>query len=302
MHAEAPEGHGMADLAFLHVDVFTQTPFEGNPLAVFTDARGLDTPTMQRIAREMNLSETTFVFPATRPDAVAKIRIFTPGAEMMFAGHPTIGTTFVLQRTGAIAPGAGTIVLEEGIGPVAVRIDDVQPFMAWLTTPPVSFGEPILDRAGVAAALSLDERALRDDAPVRIATAGNPFLYVALRSELFVDAASLDARAIRAIAGPDATSGVYVFATRDGGAYSRMFAPEHGIIEDPATGSATGPLAAYMLEHGLLDTDAGEFVAEQGTLMGRRSILRVRVGGTPAARTIEVGGSAVALIEGVLRV
>lgn len=291
----------MREYHFHHVDVFTQTPFEGNPLAVFTDGRGLETATMQRIAREMNLSESTFVFPPTQPDSAALLRIFTPAAELAFAGHPTIGTAFVLHTLGRLPPGGKPFTFEEGVGPVPVRIDPGEPFSAWLRTPPVTFERPLSDRAGMAASLGLAESDLLD-VPIQVASAGNPFLYVALRDAELVDRSALDLRAYRAVA-PDAVAvGVYVFALRGEGAYSRMFAPEQNIIEDPATGSATGPLAAYLLQHGLFaHRDGLELVAEQGTHMGRRSILRIRIGGTPDSPAIDVGGSAVALIEGTLR-
>jgi trans-2,3-dihydro-3-hydroxyanthranilate isomerase len=287
--------------SYHHVDVFTATPFEGNPLAVFPDGRGIDGATMQRIAREMNLSETVFVLPPDDPGAAAKLRIFTPAAEMLFAGHPTIGTAFVLVTSGAIAAARNSFVFEEGVGPVPVRVDAGPPFMAWLTTPPVIFETPFGDRSGVADALGIAESELREGLPVQVVTAGNPFVYVALRSEAAVDRCALDARKARGVFGEDAASGVYVFAQRDGGVYSRMFAPEHGIIEDPATGSATGPLAAYLLEHRLVAARDGlALTAEQGAHMGRRSILHILVSGEGEGRRIEVGGSAVALAEGTL--
>lgn len=291
----------MREYHFHHVDVFTQTPFEGNPLAVFTDGRGLDTATMQRIAREMNLSESTFVFPPTVAQSAALLRIFTPAAELAFAGHPTIGTAFVLHRLGMLPPDGKPFTFEEGVGPVPVRVDPGEPFTAWLRTPPVTFEQALSDRAGIAASLGLAEADLLD-VPIQIATAGNPFLYVALRNAELVDRSALDLRAYRAVA-PDAVAvGVYVFAVRGKEAYSRMFAPEQNIIEDPATGSATGPLAAYLMRHGLVaHRDGLELVAEQGTHMGRRSILRIRIGGTPELPAIDVGGSAVALIGGTLR-
>jgi trans-2,3-dihydro-3-hydroxyanthranilate isomerase len=289
--------------AFHHVDVFTSTPFEGKPLAVFTDGRELDGATMQRIAREMNLSETVFVLPPKRGDALAAVRIFTPAAELSFAGHPTIGAAFVLQATGRVAHQQRSFVLEEGIGPVPVRIDPGEEFTAWLTTPPISLGASFDDRAATAAALGLAASDVRDDAPVQVVTAGNPFLYVPLQEKAAVDRAALDARAMRRVIGEGDYNGVYLFAADSGGVYSRMFAPDHGIVEDPATGSATGPLAAYLLEHGIFAPgDPLELVAEQGTHMGRRSILRIRVTGTGSTRRIEVGGSAVALIEGTLRI
>src|SRR5581483_12026611 len=164
-------------------------------------------------------------------------------------------------------------------------------------------GASFEDRAGMAAALGLDLQDVREGVPMQIVSAGNPFFYIPLCEEAGVDRASLDVRALRRVVGDTAIGGVYVFAIRPGGVYSRMFAPEQGIAEDPATGSATGPLAAYVLQYGLLTfTDPLELLAEQGTRMGRRSLLRIRVRGSGSARSIEVGGSAIGLIEGELRI
>src|SRR5262245_10813994 len=137
------------------VDVFTEQPLEGNPLAVFPDASGLDDATMQKIARELNLSETTFISPATRADCVAQVRIFTPTREMIFAGHPTIGTSFVLLEEGVIPADGGRFALEEKIGPVAIRIEPGPRPLIWLTTPPITYGRT-LDRELCAQALGLE--------------------------------------------------------------------------------------------------------------------------------------------------
>jgi trans-2,3-dihydro-3-hydroxyanthranilate isomerase len=291
--------------AYVTVDVFTTVPFEGNPLAVFPDAAGLETETMQRIACELNLSETTFVFPPADPKHAAKVRIFTPGSELNFAGHPTLGTAFVVRGN------ATELVLEENVGPVPVRVgtatDGAVQF--WLTTPPITFGERI-DPAPVAKALGLGPNDIRPDTPPEAAGAGGPtFLYVGLRNREAVDRiAFFDYRVLQA-AFPNAPSEIFVFATleeSDGepgdtyAVYSRMFAPAHGIAEDPATGSATGPLAAYMIRHGLLPLANGlRMVSEQGTKMGRRSLLHVlvHVDGTNDPR-IEVGGSVVPIARG----
>jgi trans-2,3-dihydro-3-hydroxyanthranilate isomerase len=287
--------------AFHHVDVFTETPFEGNPLAVFPDARDLDGATMQRIAREMNLSETVFVLPGPGESVAAKLRIFTPASELPFAGHPTIGTAFVLATSGVLA-GITRFAFEEGVGAVPVRVDPGPPFLAWLTTPPVTFGSTFTDREAVAAALGVARGELCDNVPAQVASAGSPLVFVALRSEAAVDRCTFDARKARAVFGAEGKTGVYVFAQRDGGAYSRMFAPDNGIAEDPATGGATGPLAAFLFEHGLLAARDGlALTVEQGTHMGRRSILRILISGDGAQRRIEVGGAAVALMEGTLR-
>ena len=146
------------------VDVFTDTPFEGNALAVFPDATGLDGETMQKIARELNLSETTFVLPATRADCAARVRIFTPSKEMVFAGHPTIGTSYVLLDEGIVPAGTFGFQLEEAIGPVPVRVDEGGKPMIWLHTPPIAFGPP-LERAMCARVLGLEAEDLLDAAP-----------------------------------------------------------------------------------------------------------------------------------------
>jgi trans-2,3-dihydro-3-hydroxyanthranilate isomerase len=298
---------------FVKVDVFTTVAFEGNPLAVFTDARGLETEAMQRIAAELNLSETTFVFPPADPKNTAQVRIFTPRSELPFAGHPTVGTAFVLRGDS----GKDELVLEEGVGPVPVRVatgtDGAVQF--WLTTPPITFGARI-DPKPVAAALGLQPNDLLVDVQPEIAGAGPTFLFVALKSREVVDRIEmLDYRALRA-AVPNAPTEVFVFArleesdAQDGdtyAVYSRMFAPEIGINEDPATGSATGPLAALMMRRGLLPIENGlHMVSEQGTKMGRRSLLHVLIHVDSEDRnaipTIEIGGSVVPIATGEMTI
>jgi trans-2,3-dihydro-3-hydroxyanthranilate isomerase len=289
----------------VHVDVFTDRRFEGNPLAVFPDARGLDDADMQRIARELNLSETSFVFPPTQPDTVAALRMFTPGYEVPFAGHPTIGTAFALRSAGRLPPGPCDFAFEERVGRVPVRLEAGDAFMAWLTTPPVRLLPPYEDRATLAKALGLAVADIRLDVPAQVATAGNPFFYVALTDEAAVDRTNIDINTLKDVfrktGDAGGVVGVYVFAVRENGAYSRMFGPEAGIVEDPATGSATGPLAAYLLTHDLVpERDGLRLIAEQGTAMGRRSILHILVTGTGSERRIEVGGSAVHAIDATL--
>ena len=162
------------------VDVFTTEPFEGNPLAVFTDAQGLDDRAMQLIARELNLSETTFCFPTTRLDCVAQVRIFTPLHELKFAGHPTIGTSFVLLDEGLVPRNMANFALEEKIGPVPIRVDLGERPLVWLRTPPITYG-PTRSRATCAAALGLGVDDLLDIAP-QFASAGVPMLFIPSRT------------------------------------------------------------------------------------------------------------------------
>jgi trans-2,3-dihydro-3-hydroxyanthranilate isomerase len=291
---------------FVQVDVFTDRLFGGNPLAVFLDGRGLTDGEMQSIAREMNLSETTFVLPPTRSDCVARVRIFTPAREVPFAGHPTIGTTWVLASEGRL-PGGRPATLEEGIGPVAVELegDPARPSFVWMRHRDATFGAAVNDRAGVAAALGLVEADLQPKAPIATGTTGSLFLYVPLRDRATVDRAVLDVVAMRRAFGETALPGVFVFAAEPpAGAYARMFAPHtSGVPEDPATGSASGPLGAYLVHHGLVDPgDSVELVSAQGVRMGRPSRVYIRLRAVGGFVTdIRVGGGVVPVLDGRLR-
>lgn len=276
------------------VDVFTLQPLEGNPLAVFPDASTLSDAAMQAIAKELNLSETVFVLPPTRPDCAARLRIFTPSREMLFAGHPTVGGSYVLLDEGIVPSDSVNFILEEKIGPVPIRVDVGERLLIWLTTPPIEEGRTY-DRSICARALGLAVEDLLD-IPPQVLSAGNPNIYIALKDQAAVDSAWLDSSGLAQLnPNPAEPVCVFIFAPTPEGAYSRMFAPEHGIAEDPATGSSTGPLAAYMLKHGL--TSKTRFVSEQGTKMGRRSFLHIQIG--PAGQ-IDVGGSVTPLIEATM--
>jgi trans-2,3-dihydro-3-hydroxyanthranilate isomerase len=283
-------------LRYQVVDVFTEIPLQGNPLAVFLDGSGLDGGTMQAIARELNLSETVFVLPATEPRYAARLRIFTPRQELAFAGHPTVGTSFVLLQNGKVPSDMDRFVLEENIGPVPIRIETGERPLIWLTIPPVQSGQTF-DRELCASMLGLIRADLLDCEP-QVVSAGNPFLFVAVKSRETVDRAWLDVSSAGMFKDANPRpNGVFVFAPASGGAYSRMFAPEHGIAEDPATGSATGPLAAYMMRHHLIPSaDGSRFVSEQGTKMNRRSILHVQIRGEGGVDSIEVGGYVTPLV------
>ena len=278
------------------VDVFTTRQFDGNPLAVFPDAAGLAEATMQRIARELNLSETVFVLPPSRGDCAARLRIFTPINELPFAGHPTIGTSFVLLEEGAVTAAGGRLVLEEQIGPVPVRVDD----MLWLTTPQIRDGRQF-DRAACAEALGLSLDEIMDVRP-QLLDAGNPTILIALRDQAAVDRAWIERRELRKLRGSDAQPCcVFVFTPSETGAYSRMFAPEYGVPEDPATGSSTGPLALFMMRNGLLSSRPGtRMLSEQGTKMGRRSLLHVAINGEMGRDGIEVGGNTTPMAEATI--
>jgi trans-2,3-dihydro-3-hydroxyanthranilate isomerase len=292
----------MMELEYEVVDVFTERPLEGNALAVFPDARGLSDALMQRIARELNLSETTFVLPATLPEAGARVRIFTPGSEMVFAGHPTLGTAFVIRERSIVPRDAAAFILEEKVGPVKVRVDDSARPMIWLETPPITRGATF-ERALCARVLGLPEDALIDGVPSRFLTAGNPTIFIPLKNASAVDAVKIDSAALRELTATQREpTCIFAFAPTPSGAYSRMFAEELGVTEDPATGSATGPLAVFMMEHGLAASAGGtRFVSEQGTKMGRRSLLHVLVHGEGGRDGIEVGGHVTPLATATMR-
>ncbi|MFZ1007497.1 MAG: PhzF family phenazine biosynthesis protein [Candidatus Sulfotelmatobacter sp.] len=282
------------------VDVFTDRPLEGNSLAVFSDATGLDDITMAKIARELNLSETTFVFSSVRKDCAARVQIFTPRRELDFAGHPTIGTGFVLLHEGKIAAGIEHVCLEENVGPVPIRIQTGERTMIWLRTPPIEFGrcyDPML----CANVLGLTQTDMLEIVP-QLVSAGNPTVLIAVRNKEAVDRAWLDMGGIKVLKGQDREPViVFVFAPTPEGAYSRMFAPEYGMPEDPATGSSTGPLAAFMMRHGLISKTAGtHFVSEQGTKMGRRSLLHVEIHGEAGKDGIDVGGHVTLIAEATM--
>ena len=287
-------------LQYRIVDVFTTEALEGNALAVFTDASQIDEAIMQKIAREMNLAETTFVLPPENPDCVARLRIFTPKKEMTFAGHPTIGTSFVLLDEGAIH-NHDSFCLEEKVGPVQIWVEHGERPMIWLRTPPISEGR-IFDRSLCAQALGIDTDDLLDVEP-QLLNAGNPTLFVGLKNEVAVDRTWLDSHGMKILrAGEGEQFCVFVFSQTSEGVYSRMFAPEYGVPEDAATASSTGPLAAFMIKHGLLTGASNtRFISEQGTKMGRRSLLHVRIAGNKQGEGIYVGGHVTAIAEGRMR-
>lgn len=301
----------MTELRYVRLDVFTDEPFAGNPLAVFLDAPPLPPARMQQIANELALPETTFVRPPETPGTDARVRIYTPHRELPMAGHPTIGTTFALADAGRLAPGRDAVTLGLGVGPTPVRLewDPSRLRFAWMQQALPAFGPAIADRAAVAAALGLAPDALAGaQLPVEVASSGVPFLYVPLASRAAVDAAILDRTALVGLlraAGLEELP-VYLFAPEPAGtaacAYSRMFAPLFGIPEDPATGGANGPLAAYLVRHGLVRPGTtAPLVNLQGVRMGRPSRIHLSVRFEAEALTeVWIGGAAVIVGSGTL--
>jgi trans-2,3-dihydro-3-hydroxyanthranilate isomerase len=285
---------------YLHLDVFTERLFEGNQLAVFPEPQGLTTELMQRIANEMAFSETTFIFPPEGGGDV-RMRIFTPGAELPMAGHPTIGSTFALAIEGVISRGRDQFVFELGIGPTPVSLEwgEAGLTFAWMTQPLPTFGAVIADRDAFAAAVGISPHELLQGLPVQLVSCGVPFLFAPIATRAAVDAVAIDRKALARCAGSAGPGDLPVFfftpertGAGDETVYSRMLAPGFGIAEDPATGSASGPLGAYLLHYRLVSPDAARrMLSLQGVAMGRPSriyisidsdedrISRVRVGG-----------------------
>lgn len=289
-------------LTYHVVDVFTAKPLEGNPVAVFLGAEHLSGLLMQKIAKELNLSETVFVLPTSTSGCDARARIFTPTYEMDFAGHPTLGTAYVVREDSSLIQGRPLeLVLEERVGPVHITFTDGEKPIVWLEFPPIGRG-PSYERTACAQALGLEAEDLLPGVPCQLLTAGNPCIFVALRDKESVDGVMLDSgRFVALHADQEGPVCIFVFTATNEGAYSRMFAPELGIAEDPATGSVTGPLAVFMMEHKLVGhADGTTFISEQGTKLGRRSLLYVRIEGSYGSDGIFVGGQVVPVSRGTM--
>jgi len=298
---------------YTHLDVFTDRLFGGNQLAVFLDGRGLSGATMQAIAKEMNYSETTFVLPPERPETDARVRIFTPAEELPVAGHPTIGTTFALARAGIVGPDRDRLVFGLGIGPTPVSLEwrKDELYFVWMTQIAPTFGPPIADPAGAAAALSLPAAAVSGTGlPVQTVACGVPFLFVPLATRSAVDNAALSATAydeFRRAADLDEMP-IFLFSTEsahdNATVYSRMFAPGFGIVEDPATGSASGPLGCYLVRHKVVPPErAGTMLSLQGVKMGRPSYVHIAIGlHGGEIDSVRIGGGSVVAGEGTLYV
>jgi trans-2,3-dihydro-3-hydroxyanthranilate isomerase len=272
---------------YVVVDVFTDVPLAGNQLAVFTDGRDLTSEEMQLLARETNLSETVYVLPPTSADADVRIRIFTPTLELPFAGHPTLGTAFVLG-----GPLSKIVIrLETGSGVIPVELERDGPRIAFgRMDQPIPNIEPVTDPAPIFDALGVSGSGL----PVERYDLGPGHLYVELGSPEEVAALRPDIAAL-AQATQD---GVNCFA-RDGERWkTRMFAPNHGVVEDPATGSAAGPLAVHLARHGRIRF--GEQIEiKQGAEINRPSTLYAEAhGSADEIQRVVVGGCAVTVARG----
>ncbi|MEZ4502120.1 MAG: PhzF family phenazine biosynthesis protein [Dehalococcoidia bacterium] len=292
---------------FLTCDVFTRSRFGGNQLAVLPDARGLTDAQMQQVAREFNFSETTFVLPA-EAGHTRRVRIFTPMAEMPFAGHPNVGTAFTLASTGELGPtdGPQTVTFEEEAGLVPIRIEPREASV-WceLEAPQRAAVGDEADRELAAAAVSLAPTDLAESSVPQVASAGLPFLFIELRDRDALARAHPAIEALRGLEDRGLPSKVHVFVREPGAAdvYARMFAPLTGVPEDAATGSAACALAGLLASRAPEATGTLRWTIHQGLEMGRPSLLEARAEKHDGAVvTTAVGGYSVLVSEGTIEV
>lgn len=294
---------------FYTCDVFTNTRYGGNQLAVFPDARNIPDDQLQAIAREFNFSETTFVYPPVDPKHTKKVRIFTPGNELPFAGHPTVGTAITLGVIGAIPiHGDKTkIILEEGVGPVPVTIrsrNGVPEFAQLTAAKPPEFNDRVPSAAELASLLTISREEL-DVAtfPLRYVSVGFPFLFVAVKGRTVIERVRINIPIMEKIGLKE----VFVFTddTLDTQFHfhARMFAPLLGIPEDPATGSAAAAFAGYLADRDPQRDGVLKWSIEQGFEMGRPSLMYIEAEKKDGKITaVRVGGNAVMMMEGLFTI
>ncbi|MBQ5947616.1 PhzF family phenazine biosynthesis protein [Massilia sp. ST3] len=282
------------------VDVFTSLPFRGNPVAVVLDADGLSAERMQQVAHWMNLSETTFVLPPTAPGADYRLRIFTPGGELPFAGHPTIGSAHALLEAGIVAPRDGVLVQECGAGLVRLQVEDASDGARWIAfdLPPATFTALAPgDAAELEAILGVPPahgaRPFLVDVGARWVVAQLPHAQAVLDCRPDLARMAIQDRRGR-------HTGVVIFGAYPEGSPARIetraFAPAHGVPEDPVCGSGNGAMAAYLRHTGQASAFEGEFLVSQGAMVGRAGVLRLSI----SQDRIRVGGQCVTCIDGTL--
>ena len=306
----------MQSYRFMQVDVFTERPFGGNPLAVFHQAEGLTEEEMQQLAMEMNLSETTFVLPSRAPGADFKVRIFTPTSELPFAGHPVVGTHWALARLGRVElrEPVTKVCFELGVGvlPADLHVAGGQVERVVMTQDRPRFLDTLEEVGELAAGLGLPPEAITETGlPVQLVSTGIPQMMVPARSLAEVQrlaADRLDVATLTRVCRAARTDCVMVFCleTEDAEAtvHTRMFAPSLGVPEDPATGSANGALGAYLVRHRVVPvTEPTTYItSEQGLELGRPSTLYVEVDSRGEEVTaVRVGGQVVEVAEGEVR-
>ena len=271
----------MREIPYVQTSVFIDERFKftGNQLATFWDKEKneLTQEEMQGIALEMNFSESTFIFQSNLSNCVSKVRIFTPGSELKFAGHPTLGTAFVLKNKEVIPKNVDQATLELGIGPIDVTF--IEEKRVGMLQPKPNFLEKYTNRKYIAKILGLEINDIAKDLPMQVVSTGFPFLIVPLKSLEIIKKINLNPNLQLELLSDFITSKLLVFTTetihKDSSVNARMFAPSVGVLEDPATGSAAGPLCAYLEKWKALDKhkNGEEIIIEQGYEIKRPSKL-----------------------------
>ena len=274
----------------IFIDAFTDTPYTGNQLAVFPDGRGLSTAQMLQLAKEINYSETTFILDAADARADFNVRIFTPARELPFAGHPTLGTAYAIMEVFDIWTEKKDILrLETKVGVIPLRKEKG---VIWMTQNKPEFFSLYADKMSIAEMFDLTADDLVDELPVEEVSTGNKMLIVPIRTLDAMQRAQGNVMRMRSFFKGDLV-GPYLFSLQTtepcAKIHTRFFAPHLGIMEDPATGSAAGPLVGYLLKHKVFGDDF-EIVNEQGVEMGRRSMIMMRGRRSGANYVIEIGG------------
>jgi trans-2,3-dihydro-3-hydroxyanthranilate isomerase len=299
----------MREYNFYQLDVFTQKAFCGNPLAVFPEAEGLSGEEMQQIAREMNLSETVFVLPSEK--ALRRLRIFTPMRELPLAGHPVVGTWNLLAQLG-VTPQTenGFVEIEQelklGVLSVEIEFQDEKPFQVVMTQGKFEASEIVSDNREVeklaeGLGLKVSDFDLREDLPVQVVSTGIKALAVPIVSLEALSRCRINSSLLSEVYLARSTIGCYAFTfetiEKDSRVHARFFAPDDGIAEDAATGSAAGSLSGYLIYHGAIDTN--KFTIEQGDFMNRPSRIFAEVSGEKGTvEKVKIGGSSVVVAKG----
>lgn len=306
---------------FVQLDVFTEQAFAGNPLAVFPEAETIEEALMQKIAREMNLSETVFVLPPTDESALRRLRIFTPARELPMAGHPVVGTWNLLAREGVVPRpegGNGLVRIKQEIGigvlPVDIEFKDGEPARVVMTQGAYEVlgqMEGAHERAELERAIGLAPEDFDESLPIEVVSTGISFLLVPVNSLMALSRCRINSTLLSAVYRNVGATGCCVFtrevreAEKGSRAHMRMFAPDDNIPEDPATGSCAGCLSSYLVYHDALQTEADEgvhrFVIEQGDFIERPSRIHAEIRGTRGqVEEVRIGGSSVVVAEGHL--
>jgi trans-2,3-dihydro-3-hydroxyanthranilate isomerase len=284
------------------VDVFAERPYAGNPLAVVLDADELPDTAMQAIAAETNYSETAFVASDPDPDGAFRVRLFTPAREIGFAGHPILGTGWVVRQ--CVLSGEKDFVwLRFAIGDVSVTFEMADGDVAWFRAPPMSLGMTV-PREEMAAALGLSPDDISGGSPVQQVSAGTSALVVPLESQRALKQSRLDLQAFRPLAGRGLPPLTYLYCREphDAGNHlcARFFFEAHGVREDPATGNGAAFLGAYLLEHKVFPDDGLDLRIEQGHELRRPSLVRLRARKGERSREVDVGGRVFPIVSGEL--